>query len=770
MPVTSSPVWNAAQAGLIGNAGATAASAQVNQLLTTHPDTALYQGNSILTPVGTGASTSAITLAAMDVDQPFTMSGTVLGRVMVPVSPVGNGADLLVSLCADNSGAPGTMISQTRIPAAFITQLGAANGPDSAGPLAVATENALRYSGWQSMPWSPPATGATGGLSTAQMAQSGDYFIFAGGVNASNGNSSATVAVITWAGGATVSAPVPGPALPQPLLSGGLVVTPDSLCYIGGVNANGSSFVVQSTVYLASWSPSTGAIGTWSVQAALPHPLVDAGVAAYGPTDTVYVVGGSTNYAPETALTSTVYYATVTSQQITAWTAAQPLPIALADPTVVVLGNRLIVAGGYLTSGNGNTAVYYAAINPATGAPGAWVPGPSVPAGLYVEGTAAVTADAIAWPQSFSPSTGFVVQDTLTLTWDANGPGIWTHQVGPIAVLNQDQVTAIVATDSGVYQIFNFQDSAYITAAVLSVPMISVPAPTTGLANGTTYHILMQQQGGDLNDYLTISADTDVFPGNPTLLTSARDAYTWTAASSGTAVPIQIFDQTGPAAPGILPWHTWEDSGARISTIVCATTPDQRLLGLCEATRMGLALNSNQGFEAGLTPWTVTGGTLVQSTAQSYSGLHSAQITPSGSAASVFISSEILPCLPGQSVTVSGYFWLTAAATSTFSLSVEWYPTPTGGTPISTTANLVSIGASTWTGESNILTAPTGAYGFSIVPTLSGTPAASAVWFADNVYATCTYTGPQQSTVTEISYPGTWPGQTWPPLGVTELA
>jgi hypothetical protein len=768
MPVTSSPVWNAAQAGLIGNATAMAASAQANQLLTTHPDTVIYQGNSILTPAGNGASTSAITLAAEDVDQPFTMNGAAIGRVMVPISPVGSGADLLVSLCSDHSGTPGTMISQTRIPASFITQLAATSGPSSASPLATPSGNALRYSGWQSIPWSPPATGATGGLSTAQMAQSGNFLVFAGGVNASNGNSTATVAVITYVGGTTVSAPVPGPQLPQPLLSGGFTVTPDTLCYVGGVNANGSSSVAQSTVYVASWSPTTGAIGTWSAQTALPHTLAFPGMAAYGPTDTVYVVGGSTNYAPATALTSTVYYSTVASQQITAWTAAQPIPAALADPSVVVIGNWLIVAGGYNASGNGNTSVYYAAINPSTGVPGPWLPGPSIPSGLYVEGVAAASATAVAWPQSFTPSTGIVAQDTLTLTWDADGPGIWTHQIGPIAVLNQDQVPALVPTDSGAYQIFNFQDFAYITAAVVPVPMISVPLPATGLSNGTTYHILLQQQGGDLNDYLTANVDVEVFTGNPTLMTSARDAYAWTAASSGTAVPIQIFDQTAPAAVGIMPWHTWEDQGARISTIVCATTPDQRLLGLCEATRMGLALNSNQGFETGVTPWAVTGGTCVQSTAESYSGLHSAQVTPSGSATQVYITSENLPCLPGQSITVAAWMWFTTAVTSQASVSVNWLSNT--GAYLSTSSNSINVPATTWTELLNTFTAPAGAYQFTVNPILGGTPAASNIFYIDNAYATYTYTGPQQATVTAIEYPGSWPGTTWPPLGSTVLA
>ena len=767
MATASMPPWNAPHNGLLGDASAIAGAAQVNQFLGTHAEACVYQGTAILTPVGTGAATSPLTLATQDVDQPFTMSGTSIGRVALPLTPVGNGADLLASLCADSSGAPGAVIGQARIPASFTTQLGAANGLGTAGPLATAAGNSLLYSSWQSIPWAPPATGATGGLSTAQMAQSGNYFVFAGGVNAVNGNSSATVAILTWTGGSTLSGTRPGPPLPQPLLSGGFVATPDVLCYAGGVNANGSSYVVQSTVYLAAWDPSTGSIGTWSLQAALPAALVDPGVAAYDPTDTVYVVGGSTNYGPESAMVSTVYYATISGQQLTSWAAAQPLPVAVAAPTVAVIGNFLIVAGGYFSSGLGNPAVYYAPINPATGAPGPWIPGPPVPGGLYVQGSTAATDNAIAWPQAVSLATGIAVQDTLTLTWDANGPGLWTHQNPPLGVNNEDQVAAIVATGNGTYRIFNFEPFAYLTASALPVPMISVPLPVTGLTNGTTYHLLLQQQGGDLNDYLGVSTDVNVFPGHPTLLTGNRGAFAWSAASpSGTAVPLQIFSN---AAPSAMPLHIWADNGARITSLISATTPDLSVLGVCEATRQSAAANANQGFQAGIAPWTVTGGTVTQSATQSFEGGYAAQVTPSGSAATVYLQSELLPCMPGQSVTAEGRMWFTNAVTSNASMSVNWYTL--SGTYISTSSNNISVAAATWTDLANTFTAPATAYQYTVNPALSGTPAPGQVFYVDLARGYPTYAGPQASTVAHVEYASTWPTAAAPAgTGVVQLA
>src|SRR5581483_12012970 len=93
------PPWSAARSGLLGDTGAVDASAQINQFLSTHPMTVLYAGNSILMPNGSGGTAWQYHLDSYDLDQPFTMSGTSIGRVVVPLLAVGTGADLVVSLC-----------------------------------------------------------------------------------------------------------------------------------------------------------------------------------------------------------------------------------------------------------------------------------------------------------------------------------------------------------------------------------------------------------------------------------------------------------------------------------------------------------------------------------------------------------------------------------------------------------------------------------------------------------------------------------------------
>jgi hypothetical protein len=225
-----------------------------------------------------------------------------------------------------------------------------------------------------------------------------------------------------------------------------------------------------------------------------------------------------------------------------------------------------------------------------------------------------------------------------------------------------------------------------------------------------------------------------------------------------------VFDQTvtGPIT------HTWEDGGARISTLAYATTPDQRLLGLAEATRIEVQTNQNSGFESGTSPWGInpSNGTLVQSSTQAKEGSYSAQITPFGTAASMFIQSELISCLPGQAVTVNGWMWFTNAVTSNASMSVFWYTLL--GVFISSSSNLVSVGAASWTQLTNTFTAPATAYFYSINPTLSGTPAATQIFYVDQVYATTLVTE-QVSSVVQVPYPGAWPSGHWPPEGLVEL-
>lgn len=765
--MAATPVWSAAHNGVIGDASATAASALVNQFLVTHPMNAAYQGNPVLTPNGTGATPWAAQLSTQDIDQPFTMSGTSIGRVVIPLLPVGNGADLLVSLCTDSSGAPASVITQTRIPASWIYQLSAVSSPSvpssqtpapeyTGNPLATGQFNTLAVGPAVNVPWPTPAASGTANLITPAVAVGGNYMLFAGGINASTSALQASVFAVGWDGAEGLSAAIPQPSLPAAQVNGALALTSDTAVYAGG----GTGGTYTSAVYTASWNANTGTLGAWSAQTALPTATQPGGAAVNG--ETVYLVGAGEDGSTLPSGQS-VYYATVSNGQITSWATGPALPIAISQPNVMVCGGFLVIAGGINASSGALENVYYAPIN-ADGSLKAWRPGPPLPGFCFNANNAA---------QNVSVTGGVMVSNQskfIAMGADGSGLTTWSTQSSPNPASNT--AWAAFPTADGMWQLFTMLPpvtaNSYYTLPLYQQPMISVPLPTTGLANGTTYHILMQQPGGDLNNYLRLSTDVNVFPGNPTMLASPAGSYTWTPATTGNAVPLQVYDLSGPAARGLPPVHAWEDNGAQILTLVTTTTPDLAPTGFCEATRQTVATNSNQGFETTLSPWTVSGGTAVRSSTQAYEGQWSARITPNGTSANVFIESELIPCMPGQAVTVSGWMWFTNAVTSNASMSINWYTL--AGTYLSTsTGTLFSVSAATWTNLTNTFNAPATAYGYRIVPTLGGTPAAAQVWYVDNAFSTDLVT-PQNATVTQLEYNAAWPTSPLLLTALTELA
>lgn len=138
----------------------------------------------------------------------------------------------------------------------------------------------------------------------------------------------------------------------------------------------------------------------------------------------------------------------------------------------------------------------------------------------------------------------------------------------------------------------------------------------------------------------------------------------------------------------------------------------------------------NSDFEAGVTNWTVTGGTFAQSSAQIKRGGQSCRIVPSGAAASCLIESARIATSPGRLITANAWVWCTNAVTTNYSTSISWYNA--AGVFISTSSALVSVPAGVWTPVSNTFTAPALAAFASIVPTLSGTPASANVWYVDD--------------------------------------
>lgn len=759
--MTAVPSYSAARAGVLGDPGAIDTSASINQLLGAHPATIVYTGSEILTPTGSGGAPSSLNLGTADWDQPFTMSGTTVGRVVIPVAPVGAGADLTISLCTDSSGSPASVIVSTRIAAKALAALVATASltAGSASPLATAASNSLTSGPGQMVPYSSPAvTAYQSVLNYSGIVTAGNNLLLVGGED-STGAAAPSVLSISYAGGTTLSPAVPQPSLPQGLIAPAVAATPDTLVVAGGstitISGGTGTPTPQSTVYTASLNTATGAVGAWSPQTQLPQPVFQPAVASSG--ETVYVVGGTTTGL---AGLNTVYWATVQNGQISSWNTGPAFPIDDAATLAAVVNGFLVVA---CASAGPTDTIYYAAIH-SDGSLGAWQTGPTIPyfrAPLMtgIPGAGLAFFDYIPG-SSITPL-------TETLAFGANGPaGTFQYQKNGIPVAVGPPLSmAAFPTGNGSWQLFGLYNNQYWTQTLSLVPAVSVALPATGLTNGGTYHVVLSQQGGDAADYLLAGSDQAVFPGNPTARSRARSGGSgWTAATpAGTAIPIRLSNQ----AAGGQPLHTWVDGGAQHGTLVYTTTPDHLLLGLIDQNTVPApVLNAASTFVGGLGPWTVAGGTATTSNAQVHGKLPlSAQITPSGTAATAGIESEQQPVFQGHSYVATAWAY-SAVGYATATVNLRWYNA--GGLMSTTTGTVTALPAGVWTQLSVTGAVPAGALYATVQVVEGGTPPATAVYWV-SAAPLRDVAGAMLASVAQITYPGTWPGQAWPPTGVVQL-
>lgn len=142
---------------------------------------------------------------------------------------------------------------------------------------------------------------------------------------------------------------------------------------------------------------------------------------------------------------------------------------------------------------------------------------------------------------------------------------------------------------------------------------------------------------------------------------------------------------------------------------------------------------SNCTFESGVSGWTISAlaGTIAASTTQKHSGTQSMRVTPSGTSVNVGALSDHTAVVPGEKVTCTTWVWFTTAVTGNYSSAVNFYDA--SGVYLSTSLTTVSVAAATWTPVIQTYTAPAGAAFADAVPLLGGTPAASNVFYVDDV-------------------------------------
>lgn len=747
------PARLAARAGMPGDLTAVNLAQQADQFLATHAITPVYPGAQVTGLPGADPDPSAginwARLGTADVDQPFTMSGTAIGRVTLPLSPAGNGADVVVSLCADSGGTPGATLASTTVPAAHLAQLAAPDGLASAGPLATAQSNTMVFGAGVNTPWTQPAVSLNGSGTYNTPVTSGNYAILLGGFDTTGDTTVATVSSVAYLGGGMVSGPVPQPALPRGAWFGMAAATIDTVVFAGGVN--GASYL--SNVWTASWDPTAGTVGAWTAQTSLPAANVSGAMAASGTT--VYVIGGNVSDGSATS-TAAVWYASAVNGQIQSWAAGPSLPRAVSSPYVAVVNGWLVVAGGVNASGTALTQVWYSAIGP-TGALGGWQAGPSLPSPAYAFGpgwNTAVADSAIAIVAG-TTSGGTLSPYTQTLTVTPDGPAA-AWQTGDAYAEGVFQTTCFPGATAGQWEVFNLHLTSYDAIPLVPVPQVSVPLPATGLTNGGTYHILLHQPAGDLNDYTAAGLDPGALP--TAAQSRPNGGGSWSGYPDGYAMLAGAWNQS-PGGPLL---HLWEDSGARVTTLIEAAASGE-LLGLVEATALPAGpLNANPAFASGTAGWSAAGGTITVSSAETHGGFPSSGLlTPSGSASVALIETAPFPVTAGAQYTVSGWFW--SPVGYAVGLSVTWLDSQ--GNEVSAAGVSVTLPASTWTLIAGApFIPPAGAAQGQVVIAESGTPTTGDLLYCSDVTAAPLYPG-VVSAVTQVDYSSA--GQ---PTGTVQLA
>lgn len=743
------PSWLAARTGLPGDTPATAYSAQVAQLLASHQATPVWSGTAITSPrpdPGAGVADWA-SLLASDVDQPFTMSGTAIGHITVPVSPVGNGADVTVSLWSDSAGSPGSLIASTVIPAAWLAQLAAPDGLPG-GTLATGQVNGLLAYTQTFTTW--PAPLITGGASFWSTVQSGNFIILAGGNNLSN-QVLATVYTVGWPGGFNVGPVLPQPPLPVATSLGAVVATADTLLYAGGTTASLTSASPVGSVYTAGWSPAEGIVQAWSGQASLPVSVFNP-ASAYDPVSgTAYLIGGvsATSSGVPTAMTTAVQQTVVTNGQVTAWTQGPPFPVARANAAAAVLNGWLVVVGGEDVGINWHSDTWIAKVA-SDGSLGSWQPGPPCPVTVSgPQGGLVVTTSAMV-AGGYGGSGPLGVTAILAVTSD--GPGQWTTITG-----GPSPGAALFDLGDGTWQAAELSNAGGVLWQLFyPVPLIPVPFAVSGLSNATVYHLMLHQDGGDAADYAQVLAAPPSLPLGAK--TRPRTGGSWTSIGSSYAVPATVWDQT-PVRPLL---GLWQDSGAKVTSAISAGAGRQ-LLGVLESTAMGAGpLNPNTLTTASGTGWAALNGTFTVSGSppagapHAFAGLY----TQVGSTAGAMEESGgAFAVTPGTWYQVAASVW---TATGSVAVGVDWLDST--GTLLSTSTLSGSIAASTWVPvTATVLVAPANAAkAYPRVAPASGN--------GNSIYATSVIgsrvSAPRLPVVTQVSYDAV----TGLPAGTTVLA
>lgn len=414
-------------------------------------------------------------LAGFQVDQPFTMTGTTIGRIELPLSAInGVGQDITVGLYANAAGNPtGSAIAQTTIPAEFLAgaslgttmPMGDGWGPQTNLELPFPyNSNLLQGSGTDGI--SAVAVGGFNGPSVVATVLTAPI---------------QTNSVGTWAKQPDIPAGVYAPCV---VCSGGF------LYVLGGLT---TLVPAASTATYSASLGADGSVGAWTAQAVLPAGTGFGSAVVVGTK--VYVAGGQSSGV----LTSAVYSATLNADgTIGAWSAETSLPRALSGGKMIYINGWLLYTGG--TDGTVVRPEVWGAYVAGGTSIQAWVPFPNLPSPITSH--SAVAAGNVAWVGAGGTTTGGALNPNvyaLEVYGETSVGRSW--QIGPVnnAATGPgfNYTPAFLSRSTPPYWLVTGAAGASgVSMGLYANTMISIPLIASGLTNAATYHIVIGGVGG----------------------------------------------------------------------------------------------------------------------------------------------------------------------------------------------------------------------------------------------------------------------------------
>jgi hypothetical protein len=223
-------------------------------------------------------------------------------------------------------------------------------------------------------------------------------------------------------------------------------------------------------------------------------------------------------------------------------------------------------------------------------------------------------------------------------------------------------------------------------------------------------------------------------PDDPVLGRADTDGSTLAAPAGATDTTLSV-STTNPASPQ---WTTADsdfpfdiDVGGERITV----------------TSIGTMIGGSDGtFESGVSGWSTSSGTFVQSSAQAHSGTFSGLLTPDGVTQLVAVASGFELVTAGAMYYAAGWFYMPNAYAGV-QLRVNWFSGLTGAGFLTSSNVQQDMSAGVWTPFSAVFTAPNGANSMRIEPLIPNTPPAADVLYIDS-FVWYPLAGPQIFSVT----------------------